>query len=123
MDCPEPINFKTLSSKIKKSKKFNSKDEEGKDCQIEMKLTRNSIIFNTEIKNGILPKEYIKRHSFNKLKQNNLFTIYENIQEIYEQIEIFINKEPVALKKNNNNIIIIISTQIKKYPDLIFELL
>ena len=51
MDCPEPIKtVKAKDLKTKKSKKFNTKSEDGKTYEIEMGLTDESIIFQSEIK-------------------------------------------------------------------------
>ena len=118
MDCPEPIKLSTpdLPLKLKKSKKFNSRDEKGKAHEIEMGITENSILFKAEINNGIISKKYSSIYSFDKLKQNNIFIFQENIQEIYEQLEIYINAEEVHFKLNENNITISIFTKIKKFP-------
>lgn len=124
MDCPEPIKLSTpdLPLKLKKSKKFNSRDEKGKAHEIEMGIAENSILFKAEINNGIISKKYSSIYSFDKLKQNNIFIFQENIQEIYEQLEIYINAEEVHFKLNENNITISIFTKIKKFPEINFEL-
>ena len=122
MDCPNQIMMVTPDLKMKKSKKFNSKDEEGKIHETEIGVTSESIIFKSEIKNGIILKKYSNIYSFDNLKQNNIFTFQENIEEIYDQMEIYINDEPVSSKVNENSMIIKILTKIKKYPEIIFEL-
>ena len=124
MDCPEPVLIETPKAdlKTKKSKKFNSKDEKGKNLGIEMGLTNDSIIFKCEINNGIITKNFSSIYSFNKLKQNNIFTFQENIEEIYDQLEIYFNDETVSSKINDNNVIIKMLTKIKKFPEIIFEL-
>ena len=122
MDCPEPIMFKTPNLKTKKSRKFNSKDEQGKEHEIEIGVTNESIIFKSEINNGINKKKYSNIYSFDTLKKNNIFTFQENIEEIYDQIELYIEDEPVSSTVNENSIIIKILTKIKKYPEIIFEL-
>ena len=72
MDCPEPIKTaKAKVQKTKKSKKFNTKSEDGKTYEIEMGLTDESIIFQSEINNGIVPKKFSSVYSFDKLKQND----------------------------------------------------
>ena len=73
MECPEPIQLSIPNLKLKKSKKFHSKDEKGNNHQIEMGLADNSIIFKAEINNGIISKKYSGIYSFDKLKQNNIF--------------------------------------------------
>ena len=122
MECPEPIQLSTPNLKLKKSKKFNSKDEKGNNHQIEMGLADNSIIFKAEINNGIISKKYSGIYSFDKLKHNNIFIFQENIDEIYEQLEIYINTEESIFKTNDNNITISIFTKIKKSPEINFEL-
>ena len=124
MDCPEPVLIEAPKAdlKTKKSKKFNSKDEKGKNLGIEMGLTNDSIIFKCEINNGIITKKFSSIYFFNKLKQNNIFTFQENIEEIYDQLEIYFNDEPVSSKINDNNVIIKVLTKIKKFPEIIFEL-
>ena len=124
MDCPEPIKLSTpdLNLTLKKSKKFNSRYEKGKTHEIEMGIANNSIIFKAEIKNGIINNKYSSIYSFDKLKQNNIFIFQENIEEIYEQLEIYINAEEVHFITSENNITISIFTKIKKSPEINFEL-
>ena len=105
-----------------KNKKFNSKDEKGINYEIEMELTHDSIKFKTEINNGNITKKYSNIFSFDKLKENIVFTIHDNIEEIYEQLEIYIDDTPVSCEINENNIIIKIITKIKKSPEIILEL-
>ena len=73
MDCPEPIKIETPELNIKKSRKFKTKDENGKIHEIEMGITQNTIIFKTEINNEIYTKKYLKYYSYDELKQNNIF--------------------------------------------------
>ena len=57
MDCPKTITIETQTNlKLKKSKKFNSKDENANNHEIKMGLDDNSIIFKAEINNGLLIK-------------------------------------------------------------------
>ena len=105
-----------------KSKKFNAKDEKGKNYEIEMELTKDSIKFKTEINNGITIKKYSNIFSFDKLKENIVFTIQDDIKEIFDQLEIYIDDYPVSCEINENNIIIKIITKIKKSPEIILEL-
>ena len=124
MDCPKAIISKTTTSdlKMEKSKKFIIKDEKGKNHEIEFGVSNESIIFKSEINNGIITKKYSNIYSFDKLKQNKVFTFQDNIEEIYEQIEMYTKDEPVSLKVDEKNIIINCKTKIKKYPEIIFEL-
>ena len=126
MDCPRPIQMETKKDKnlkTKKSKKFNTKSEDGKTYEIEMGLSEDSIIFKSEINNGIVPKAYSSIYSFDKLKQNKIFTLQEDIEEIYDQLEIYIDEEPVTIDFKGNNIIgIKILTKVKKSPEINFEL-
>ena len=114
MDCPKPIKMETSKQKVKKYKKFKTKDEKGKIHEIEMGITENFIIFKAEIINDIYAKKYINNYSYDQLKQNNIFIFQENIEEIYEQLEIYTNSEEITCKINDNNIIIILFTKIKK---------
>ena len=122
MDCPEPINQETLSSKIKKSKKFNSKDAKGQNFEIEIALTNDSIIFKSEINNEVITKRYSSIYSFDKLKQNKLFSFLDNIEEIYEQLEVYIKDDQATSKLNENNFTITLITRVKKYPEITFDL-
>ena len=122
----KPIQMETKKDKnlkTKKSKKFNTKSEDGKTYEIEMGLTDESIAFQLEINNGIVPKKFSSIYSFDKLKQNDIFIYQENLEQIYEQLEIFINNEPVSSKIKDKNIISIkILTKIKMRPEINFEL-
>jgi len=126
MDCPKPIQMETKKDKnlkTKKSKKFNIKSEDGKTYEIEMGLSEDSIIFKSEINNGIVPKTYSSIYSFDKLKQNKIFTLQDDIEVVYDQIELYIDEEPVTIDFKGNNIIgIKILTKVKKSPEINFEL-
>ena len=112
----------TPALKIKKNKKFISKDEKGQSHEIEMGLTIDSVVLKSEIDNGVIASNYSNLYSFDKLKQNKIFAFQENIEEIYDQIEIYINDEQVTSKFNENNLIIKLLTRIKKLPEITFEL-
>jgi hypothetical protein len=55
--------------KTKKSRKFNSKNKQGKEHEIEIDVTNESIIFKSEINNGIITKKYSNIYSFDTLKK------------------------------------------------------
>ena len=122
MESPKTINSETQFSQIKKSKKFSSKDEKGQSYEIEIVLTNDSIIFKSEINNEVITKRYSSIYSFDKLKQNKLFSILENIDEIFDQLEVYIKDDQVTSKLNENNLIITLITRVKKYPEITFEL-
>ena len=95
MDCPEPIMIRTPDLKTKKSRKFNSKDEQGKEHEIEIGVTNESIIFKSEINNGIITREEAikafdiarcgkspSRFDFEKLKNINLHYIKQLPDEV-----------------------------------------
>ena len=116
------VNQETKEPEIKKTKKFNANDEKGKNYEIEMELNTSFIEFKTEINDGIITKKYSNILSFNKLKENIIFAVQDTIEEIYEQLEIYINDNPVSCEMKENNIIIKLTTKVKKIPEIIFEL-
>ena len=102
--------------------KFYSKDEKGQNYEIEIALTNDSIIFKSEINNEVITKRYSNIYSFEKLKKNIIFSFLENIEDIYEQLEVYIKDDQVNSKLNENNLIITLITRVKKYPEITFEL-
>ena len=122
MDCPEPIQKETPDLNTNKSKKFYSKDENGRIHMIEMEIKENSIIFQTEINNEIFNKKYSNNYSFDKLKQNEIFVFQDNLEEIYDQLELYTNNEEISFKVNENSVVITFLTKIKKIPEINFEL-
>ena len=122
MESPKTINGETQFSQIKKSKKFSSKDEKGQTYEIEIELTNDSIIFKSEINNEVITKRYSSIYSFDKLKQNKLFSILENIEEIFDQLEVYIKDDQVTSKLNENHLIITLITINIRYPEMTFEL-
>ena len=52
------VNQETQEPEIKKTKKFNAKDEKGNNYEIEMELNTSFIEFKTEINEGIITKKY-----------------------------------------------------------------
>ena len=122
MDCPEPIQKETPDLNINKSKKFYSKDENGRIHMIQMEIKENSITFQTEINNEIFNKKYSNNYSFDKLKQNEIFVFQDNLEEIYDQLELYTNGEEISCKVNENRVVITFLTKIKKHPEINFEL-
>ena len=114
--------LETKEPAVKKTKKFNALDEKGKTYEIVMELDTTSIKFETEITEGILTKKYSSILSFDKLKENKIFNIQDTIVEIYEQLEVYIDKTPVSCEIKENNIIIKLTTNTKKFSEIIFEL-
>ena len=112
----------TPDLKKDKNRKFNTKDEDGTNLEIEIRIIKESILFKTEINDKVITKKYSNIYSFSELKKNNIFYIQENIEEIYDQINLYINEGPVSSKVNENKVIIKLPTKIKKYPEIIFEL-
>ena len=108
--------------KLTKIKIFKAIDENGKSQDIEMKLVNNNIEFTLEIYNGILKDKYCDILSFNQLKKNKIFAIQENIEEIFDQLEVYVSDEQVYSQKCNNSLVITIFTRIKKYPEINIEL-
>ena len=105
-----------------RKEKFNSKDEKGQNYEIEIAVADDSILFKSEINNEVIVKRYSSIYSFDKLKKNKLFSILENIEEIYDQLEVYIKDDQVTSKLNDNILIITLITRVKKYPEISFEL-
>ena len=117
------VNTETKEPEIKKTKKFNAKDKKGKNYEIKMELNTSSIEFKTEINEGVITKKYLNIFSFDKLNQNNnLFVKHKNIEEIYDQLEIYINDSPVSCEIKENNLMIKLTSKTKKSSDITFEL-
>ena len=104
--------METPDINMSKSKKFKSKDEQGKTYEIEMGVCHRSLIFKSEINNGVIINKYSNVFSFDKLKENIIFTFQENIEEIYDQLEIYINDQQVPCKIDNKKIINILIEKI-----------
>ena len=122
MEYAQPISLETPDLKIKKSKKINEKDNQFIINEIKMEMTNKSIIFKSEIINGIINTKYCNTYNYETLKKNNLFTLQENIEEIYDQLEIYINDEGVNITTKEDKIVVTIFTNIKKCPEINFEL-
>ena len=107
---------------IIKSKTFFSKDEKGNKYEIEMELNYDSIKFKLEINKGFIIKKYSNIFSFDKLKENIIFSSKKNIEEIYEQLILYINDESSLFKTNDDNIIIKFMTNKNNSFQINFEL-
>lgn len=116
------ITKNSYNFQIKQKKTFKAKDQNEKIYEIEMGICDNYIIFRAEINNGIITKKYFDNCPFEKLKRINIFNFYNKIEEIYEQLETYIQDKGISLLVNKNNIILTISTNINIYPNIIFEL-
>ena len=111
-----------VKPKLVKTKVFKALEETGKIHDIEMKLINNNIELKSEIQNGIIKDKYFISLSFTEMKKKNIFAIQENIEEIFDQLDIYVNDEQTYLLKDDNKLIITIFTKVKKYPDITFEL-
>lgn len=60
-----------LTPDLKKDKniKFNTKDEDGTNLEIEIRIIKESILFKTEINDKVITKKYSNIYSFSELKK------------------------------------------------------
>ena len=73
-------------------------------------------------KSNIFKKSFSNQYTLEQLKDIKYFILFDNLEEIFDEILDRIKNNEISLKENNNNLIISISLPISKIKEIKFEL-
>ena len=114
----------------KSSITFNAFTSDNKKYEINIYKEEEELIIKAEYKNEneFFPNNYSNNYTLNMLKNNKIFSLFENLTEIIEAISNFIfeNKNinrNAKIIEDTNEIILLIPINIGKYKEIIFSLL
>ena len=89
----------------------------------------NEYLYFEALTKEILPqKNYKRKYKLNEIKENKFFNIYENIQEVYEELDNLLNSQQLNENKKNeileeaNYIILRIPLNTKKVKECLFRI-
>ena len=107
----------------KNAKKLNLKSDKNNEFELQFYIFEDYIIFEGSSKKLIPQKRYKKIYTLSDVQKIKFFLIYDNINEVYEEIQNQINeKEPhLKLIEKQNKLILNIPLNIKKINELLFE--
>lgn len=116
MEAPMPTKME--------EKKLQFKNNQGKTIEVKMYIKENNINFKTELNENKLNKRYFSsKYSVDTLKEKNkFFFLYENINDIYKQIDSFVNENLSSYILESNKINLIIPTHMQVAPEIKIEL-
>ena len=100
--------------------------ESDKKNKIEIKVLKSNIniIFEAEQKNILESNIYYSKQSINDIKNNKYFLMFDNLDEIYEEIiNLMRTNKPILLEENNKIIISILisTTKIKELKYILYK--
>ena len=101
--------------------------ESDKKNKIEIKVLKSNIniIFEAEQKNILESNIYYSKQSINDIKNNKYFLMFDNLDEIYEEIiNLMRTNKPILLEENNKIIISILisTTKIKELKFILYKM-
>ena len=115
MEAPKPINFSLIKKEVK--------SEQGNNCSLQISYVNNKFEFVVEKMGKIFKDRFKKSLTMSQIQECNYFKLFENSQEIIEELkEIIELKTPILSEIENNSINIIIFLQNSKFKQVSYNL-
>ena len=116
MEAPKPINFSLIKKEIT--------SEQGNKCSLQISFTNDKFEFIIEKMGKIFKDRFKKSLTMSQIQENKYFKLFENPQEIIEELNEKIDlKTPILSEIENNSINLIIFLQNSKYKQVSYNLL
>ena len=121
------INITSIQDKKEKgenSKILNLKSDKNIEFQVEFYVFENNLIFEAKSKNIFPQKDYKKIYTFNAILTNKFFSICDNMEEVYKEIDNQINnnEDQIKIIEKSNLLNLIIPVNTKKISEFNFEI-
>ena len=108
MEAPKPVNFSFIKKELT--------SEQGHKCSLQIAYTNNKFEFTVEKKGKLFKDKFRKDYTMSQIQENKYFKLFENPQEILEEInEKIESKTPTLTDLGNNTINLIIYLQNSKF--------
>jgi len=115
MEAPKPINFSLIKKEVT--------SEQGNKCTLQISYINDKIEFIVEKKGKIFKDRFKLSLTISQIQENKYFKLFENPQEIIEELKEKMNtKTPILSEIENNSINLIIFLQNSKYKEASYNL-
>ena len=115
MEAPKPINFTLIKKEVT--------SEQGHKCTLQISYINDKIEFIVEKKGKIFKDRFKLSLTMSQIQENKYFKLFENPQEIIEELKEKMNsKAPILSEIENNSINLIIFLQNSKYNEASYNL-
>ena len=115
MEAPKPINFSLIKKEVT--------SEQGNKCTLQISYINDKIEFIVEKKGKIFKDRFKLSLTMSQIQENKYFKLFENPQEIIEELKEKMNsKAPILSEIENNSINLIIFLQNSKYKEASYNL-
>ena len=120
---PAP-NFITPSEQetILETKNFDIKSNKMNNFEIKISRNINHLIFEGKYKNPIQSNIYISKKTLVEIKKNKYFLMFDNLNEIYDEIINLIQNNNPSLIEEKNKLLISIPLSTTKIKEIILEI-
>ena len=127
MICPTPVDkpapFQSNLEQLKQELNFEKKSDKNHQIKNSIKNLSIYIILNAKIKDDLNSIEYEKKFYYDELKNNKYLSICDSIDEVFEQINLELNKNIFTIKEAEKELKIIIPIEgFVKLKEISFEL-
>ena len=115
MEAPKPINFTLINKEVT--------SEQGNICTLQISYINDKIEFIVEKMGKIFKDRFKLSLTISQIQENKYFKLFENPQEIIEELKEKMNsKAPILSEIENNSINLIIFLQNSKYKEASYNL-
>lgn len=115
MEAPKPINFSLIKKEVT--------SEQGNKCSLQIFYINDKIEFIVEKMGKIFKDKFKLSLTMSQIQENKYFKLFENPQEIIEELKEKIDlKVPILSEIENNSINLIIFLQNSKYKEASYNL-
>ena len=115
MEAPKPINFSLIKKEVT--------SEQGNKCFLQIYYINDKIEFIVEKMGKIFKDRFKLSLAMSQIQENKYFKLFENPQEIIEELKEKIDsKVPILSEIENNSINLIIFLQNSKYKEASYNL-
>lgn len=126
MEAPNVLRGKIVEEKPKVFINLELKTDKNILFDITIYYLSDKLYFKGESKDKFPQKKYKKEYTLEEIKENKFFYLYENIMEIYDEVDSLINnikdKNELKLLEETNKIIISIPLPSVKIKECLFEM-
>ena len=126
MEAPNVLRGKIVEEKPKVFINLELKTDKNILFDITIYYLSDKLYFKGESKDKFPQKKYKKEYTLEEIKENKFFYLYENIKEIYDELDSLINnikdKNELKLFEETNKIIISIPLPSIKIKECLFEM-
>ena len=120
---PAPIVTNQLEKKIIfKSRNYDILSNKNHNIEIKISKNVNNLIFEGKYKNSIQSNIYISKKTLVEIKKNKYFLMFDNLNEIYDEIINLIQNNNPSLIEEKNKLLISIPLSTTKIKEIILEI-